>query len=78
MEKSMKASEQKTLMMNSGFERVRKEYSDDVHSELEENITVEWKGWAGATRRLLKQPCHEVLKTYIGEHITYWHSLGLE
>lgn len=40
----MKVSEQKPLMMNSGFKGARKKYSD-VHSGLEENITVERKGW---------------------------------
>lgn len=46
----MKVSERKPLMMKSGFKGVRKEYSGDVHSGLEENITVEWKGWARGTQ----------------------------
>ena len=47
MEKPLKVSEQKALMMTSGSKggKKKKEYSGDIHGGLEENIAAEWKWW---------------------------------
>ena len=40
---------------------------------------VEWKQWMGAARKLLKQSCHELLKSCLWKHATdYQHRLALE
>ena len=49
------------------------------HSWWTRRKYVEWKQWMGATRKLLKQSCHELLKSCLWKHPTgYQHRLALE